>query len=404
MPPRGEHTDDVLGRLAGLDRQRIEALVDSGVMARAGLSDDLDRVRYVVIRGSRPLKGNGGAVQFWVAIGICYAVLALLLVALSVPSPFLFAGVLAGAAGALLAQQPRPFPEFLRSLGVTVIGSAAGSSIDPDVVETLASRPVVVIGGVIGTLAISLLAGQVLRWSPHVDGPTAIFASIAGGASGVSAMAREMDADERIVLTIQYLRVLLVLASVPVVSHVLGAEADAGAHQQDSGVTPSSIGFTAVVIVVGLTLSRLIRFSASRLILPMLLATGLSLAGVFPDSTVPAAVLDVGYAATGLMVGVAFTRPTARLLVRIMPLALLQSVLALAGCGLVGLALSRATGMAALDGYLATTPGGLPAVTAIAIGSGASVGLVITMQLVRLFLALLLAPVIGAVIRRRRRR
>jgi len=57
-----------------------------------------------------------------------------------------------------------------------------------------------------------------------------------------------------------------------------------------------------------------------------------------------------------------------------------------------------------LDGYLATTPGGLPAVTAIAIGSGASVGLVVTMQLVRIFLALLLTPVIGALWKRRGRR
>jgi len=77
-------------------------------------------------------------------------------------------------------------------------------------------------------------------------------------------------------------------------------------------------------------------------------------------------------------------------------------LLGVTGCALVGLAFSEITGASKLDGYLATTPGGLPAVTAIAIGSGAGVGLIVTMQLTRIFCALLLAPVIAAVIRRRR--
>jgi uncharacterized membrane protein AbrB (regulator of aidB expression) len=85
-----------------------------------------------------------------------------------------------------------------------------------------------------------------------------------------------------------------------------------------------------------------------------------------------------------------------------MPLALLQVLLSVAGCALVGVAFSEITGTSRLDGYLATTPGGLPAVTAVAIGSGAGVGLIVTMQLTRIFLALLLAPVIAAVLRRGR--
>jgi uncharacterized protein len=102
------------------------------------------------------------------------------------------------------------------------------------------------------------------------------------------------------------------------------------------------------------------------------------------------------------MVGVAFTPAAARRLATLMPIALAQSTLIVGGCALVGLGLARAAGLSALDGYLATTPGGLPAVTAIAIDSTASVALVITLQLVRLLVALMLAPILGASIRRRR--
>ncbi len=34
-PVMGEHTDEVLGKVLGLDRERIDTLVDGGVVARA---------------------------------------------------------------------------------------------------------------------------------------------------------------------------------------------------------------------------------------------------------------------------------------------------------------------------------------------------------------------------------
>lgn len=346
---------------------------------------------------------SGGKVRFWAAVGLSYVVCAALLVVVSAPAPFLLAGVLAGAGCTLLMRQPQPFPEPLRRVGLAIIGSAAGSAIKPDVVATVVARADVVLGGVVATLAISLVVGQLLRLSPSVDGPTAVFASIAGGASGVSAVAREMGADESIVLSVQYLRVLLILASLPVVSDLLGAEPVHGSAASDVPLNAVTLAFSGLTVVAGLVLGRFIRFSASSLVLPMVVATTVSLATAAPDATVPPAVLDVGYAAAGLMVGVAFTRSTVRRIARLMPLALLQVVLVVGGCALVGFALARVTGMTPLDGYLATTPGGLPAVTAIAIGSGASVGLVITMQLVRLFLALLMTPIVGALVRARRK-
>jgi membrane AbrB-like protein len=259
---------------------------------------------------------------------------------------------------------------------------------------------VAVIGGVVSTLALSLLIGQILRLSPHVSASTAAFASIAGGASGVSAVAREMGADEAIVLSLQYLRVIFVLAMVPVIAAVYGAD-DGGAQTAAGAWDPYGMAYTVVALVLGLTLSRFLRFSASGLLAPLLCATALALSGYFPSTAVPAVVLAAGYGATGLMVGLSFTRDTVRQLLQLMPLALLQVVLGVVGCALIGLAFSSLADVSRLDGYLATTPGGLPAVTAIAIGSGASVGLVITMQLLRVFLALLLAPLVGVVFRRR---
>lgn len=335
---------------------------------------------------------------FWTAVAILYSACAVALSVVGAPTPFLFAGVLAGGACALRLPNPQPFPQPIRQLGLGIIGTAAGSMIDLDVVRTLGTQPLAVVLGVFATLAVSLAAGQLLNLSSVVNGQTAIFASIAGGASGVSAIAREFDADEAIVLAVQYLRVLFVLATIPLLAPLIG---DTGHSAPRPEYGSSSLGYVAIALGTGLLLATILRFSGSRLVLPLLAATSLSLSGAFPEAGVPAALLNFGYATTGLMVGLSFTPETLRQLRKIMPLAAAQLLIGVGSCAAVGVVFARVAGVDALTGYLATTPGGLPAVTAIAIGSSANVGLVICMQLLRVFIALLLAPIIGAFLRRR---
>ena len=69
-----------------------------------------------------------------------------------------------------------------------------------------------------GTLAISLVAGRLLALRRDVSPATGAFALIAGGASGIVALARELGADDRVVTIVQYLRVLLVLLAMPLVT------------------------------------------------------------------------------------------------------------------------------------------------------------------------------------------
>jgi uncharacterized protein len=210
-----------------------------------------------------------------------------------------------------------------------------------------------------------------------------------------------MKADEGIVLSVQYLRVLFVVVSVPFVADLLGG---AGAAQaaQTAEAGWWGLAFTALAASTGLIPSRYLRFTASGLLLPMAVAVVLSVGQWMPSSTVPRPVLDFAYALIGLAVGLSLTRPALRRLARLMPLALIQLVIGVAGCALAGIAVARSVGMSDLDGYLATSPGGIPVVAAVAIGSGADVGLVLTMQILRLVAALMLAPIVACQLRRSR--
>jgi len=337
---------------------------------------------------------------FWLVVAATGGVLIPLLTAAGTPSPYLFAGLIGGAVGpAVYRREPRPFPERARLLALALVGVGAGSMINRGVIHSVGRQPLVLGAGVVSTILVSLLVGQLLRLSKHVNAATAVLASIAGGASGVSAVAREVDADEGIVLTVQYLRVIAVLLSVPFIATHLGATSGPGTALSKPW-TWSGATFTILAVGIGVVLTRWIRFTAASLILPMTIAICLSLTLWFPNSVVPQGMLNVAYGLVGLNVGLSLTPVAMRRIAALMPLALLQIVLSVGACAAGGVLLAHALGISQLDGYLATSPGGIPVVTAVAIGSGADVGLVITMQMLRLLTAMVMAPLIATYLKR----
>ncbi len=330
-----------------------------------------------------------------------YVVLAVSLSRLGIPSPALFAAMC--AAGSLAARRPSTYllPTPLRQVGMALVGVAAGSSMDSGTLSSVLSHPVAVVAGVVATLAATLFLGQVLRLDRNVSTATACFASIAGGASGVSLMAREFGADDTVVMSVQYLRVVVVLVSVPLVAPMLVGHS-VSTHAVGSGSQGGSAYlFTAAAAVSGLVLARALPFPASAIIWSMLTASVLSVTEVFPYTDVPPWILWIAYSLVGIWIGIGFTKGRLRKLVRLMPLALLQLILSVLACGAIGLVLAEALAIPRLDGYLATSPGGLPAVTAVAVDSGQEVGLILTMQTTRIFLALLLTPLVAWWLRRR---
>lgn len=337
----------------------------------------------------------------WIQAAALYAAAALLLWWAGAPSPPLFAALVAGVVLALRAPAPPRVPDGVRAVGMAIVGTAAGANIDTAVLRTVAAQPFAVVGGVLATLVVTMLIGQVLRLDPDVDGRTAAFASIAGGASGVALAAREYDADDSVVMSVQYLRVVLVLLSVPLVAPLLGGVEGVGVPEAAAPLPQHA--YTLAVVAVGLGLARLLPFAAAPILWSLLASAALALSGWFPDPGVPGWVLAVGYTIVGANVGTNLTRDRLRRLVRLFPLALVQVVLGILACAAIGLVFADAVGISRLDGYLATTPGGLPAVVAVAVDSGDALGLILTMQFVRVFVALACAPLLGWFLRRRSR-
>jgi membrane AbrB-like protein len=133
----------------------------------------------------------------------------------------------------------------------------------------------------------------------------------------------------------------------------------------------------------------------------MVVAIALNLSGWSFGATPPTLIVEIAYAVIGWQAGVRFTRETLRMMIGVLPLAAALIVAVIVACAGLGLLLSSLTGATPLEGYLATTPGGVYAVLATAISAGGDVTFVVAVQVLRVILMLLVAPGLARLVRRR---
>ena len=210
------------------------------------------------------------------ALALVVGVTVVLSVALSLlhlPSAVLFAALVGGMAHALTSPTPLELPPGLFRVAQGTIGVVIGAVVSLPALERI-GHDVVPIGLVmVATLVISVVAGRLLSLRDDVSPVTGVFALIAGGASGVVAVAHDLGADDRVVTVVQYLRVLVVLMTMPLVTAIVfqPSHGHGGLASSDAGLLRDLV-FVAVSLVVGLALARLVRFPTASLLGPLAVA------------------------------------------------------------------------------------------------------------------------------------
>jgi membrane AbrB-like protein len=365
----------------------------------------------------------------WSVVLAVSAVATGLLALADLPSPVLFGTLLGGMACALSLSEPPKLPRPAFTLGQAVVGVTIGAMVSPPALQRLLNDGVSVLLVTVGTLVISVAAGRLLAVRRDVSLATGSFALVAGGASGVVALAHQLGADDRVVTVVQYLRVLLVLLAMPLVTAVVfhpgagagpagaaipatgggsaasggpggpGTDTTGAAVSGLLGVvvsgTPAGVVYALLALVAGLAVARWTPLPAGTLLGPLIVAVLLTATDLLRVPAVPPLVAGAGYALVGLQVGLRFTRASLRSIAGLLPAAIGLILAVIAACAGLGAVLSWVTGVDPLTAYLATTPGGLYAVLATAADSGSDVTYVLAVQVIRVFAMLLAAPLLG---------
>jgi membrane AbrB-like protein len=327
----------------------------------------------------------------WVGLGALTAALALGLSTAGMPSPTLFSALLVGLAAALAFPRARlelPYWSFIAAQAL--VGVTIGAYLRSDALQALAGSwlPVLIVSA--ATLGLSIGTGWALaRWT-ELDRPTATLGMIAGGASGIVTMADELGADDRLVAFMQYVRVLVVVLLTPLLIAIFGGGGGVQTHGPGAFGHPRDWLLTALVAPLSALAARRAGLPAGTLLGPMLVAGALTLAGV--EFNVPPIVRELSFALIGLQVGLRFTLDTVRRLGRLLFPVVGAVAALLLGCFALSFLLVWTSDVSLRDAYLATTPGGLYAVLAVAFGAGANTTFILGVQTLRLLVAVLLAP------------
>jgi membrane AbrB-like protein len=331
----------------------------------------------------------------WILLGAAVAALGWALGRIGLPSSTLFAALLAGLAVALwrpdrLAVPPPAFGAAQAITGVTI-----GTYLQSSSLQAIGDAwlPVALVSA--GTLGVSIGVGMLLARVTSLDAPTAALGMIAGGASGIVTMARELHGDDRLVAFMQYARVLVVVLLTPLLIPLLfpghhGAGVGVGGSEPLLGEAIDWLLVPAIAAAAGLA-ARAVRVPAGLLLGPMVVAGALTLADA--GIAVPPLLREAAFAVIGLQVGLRFTVATVRQVGRLLGPVLACIVVLLVACFGLAAALAGTTSVSLLDAYLATTPGGLYAVLAVAFGAGANTTFIIAVQGLRVLVMVLLAPV-----------
>jgi membrane AbrB-like protein len=323
-------------------------------------------------------------------------VLSVVLSLAHLPSAVLFASLVAGMAHALTSPTVVQVPTACYRLAQGAIGAVIGAVVTVTALERIAHEVLPIGLVLVATLVLSVLSGRLLALRSDVSAVTGVFSLIAGGASGVVAVARDLGADERVVTVVQYLRVLVVLLAMPLVTAVVfhPSHGHGRLATSDAGWLRDLL-FVAVSLGVGLLLARLVRFPTASLLGPLAVAVVLALGGWLGEVRVPAPVQWAAFALIGVQVGLRFTRASLASIARMLPTVLALIVAMVAATAAVGALLAWWTPVDGLTAYLATTPGGLFAVLSTAADAGSDVTYVLAVQLCRLLVILALTPLLA---------
>ncbi|WP_022660461.1 AbrB family transcriptional regulator [Paucidesulfovibrio longus] len=338
--------------------------------------------------------------SLWALLVLVSILLSGLLRLAAFPAALLLGPLLAGSLFALKGTGLK-LPEAMFTLAKAVIGCMVARALTPSTLAAMLSDWPVMLLAVASILASGALVGLGLLRFGTLPGSTAAWGTTPGGAAAMTALAQAYGADVRMVAFMQYLRMSLVVLTASVVSRFLMG-GPAPLHPGQAAVPvlfpPLVPTLETLALIAGsMLLARVLPIPAGAMILPMIMGAALTATGTM-TLTLPSWLLWAAYASLGWYVGLRFTPDMVRYALRAVPQMLLATAALIALCCGAAWMLVAWLHVDILSAYLATSPGGLDTVAAIALGSDCDVSFVLALQTLRLFAVVLAGPVIARMI------
>lgn len=337
----------------------------------------------------------------WSVVAPVSVALGFLFVFLHVPAAWILAAIVVSGASALMTGKELPMNRHLFNFARGFIGVLAALPLLSTQLSQLAHFVLPSIAVTIVTLAIGIGGGLLLAHKePEISQETGVLSMLAGGASIMPILAKDLGADYRYVTLSQYLRLLAVSVSLPLITHLFPHTPASNAVSAAAQSQPWwALVIVVVIALVGHRVGKFLRLPAASILGPMLLVVIVGLLIPYEVSFAPPepvryfAFLSIGWICGGSLSLAALKAFAAQL-----PSTILFVVVLIAGCALTAWPLMSVLHVSYFEAYLATSPGALETVLALSSEGGAGSVMVAT-QVIRIVSVLALAGWIPALIK-----
>jgi membrane AbrB-like protein len=319
-----------------------------------------------------------------------------------VPGALMLGPLVAGMIVAIYLPGAR-IPRRLPIVAQAVLGCVIARVMSPELLaQFLPHWPLIVVMNLLMIFGIFAL-GVGATWLRLFPGTAGIWGMSPGGASTMVVLSEAYGGDKRIVALMHYLRLIWAVLAVIAMAMFLGSprHGDPGVPLPGMAGTiwfppidAAALAISAALVVVGLVIARLLRSPLLAIFFPLFGGVAVQLfhwGGV----QVPPVASALAFCVIGWNVGLSFTRESLAHSARLVPRILAGIVAILLLCvGLAALAAAWAH-VDFLTAYMALNPGGVDVVLLTAASIDVDLPLIMTMQISRLILVILIAPILG---------
>ncbi|MDR0588412.1 MAG: AbrB family transcriptional regulator [Burkholderiales bacterium] len=313
---------------------------------------------------------------------------------IALPGAFLLGAMIAGVIVALNGASIS-MPNCFYQGAQAMIGTLIATTLTPWVFHSFVEDWALFVGVVLASLVASTALGYALKIFHVMPGVTGIWGITPGAASAMVIMAEAYGADMRLVAVMQYLRVVMVAATAAVCAHFF---AEPVVHEVaasfDFTKTLASSAPTLAIMVGGAVLAAILRVPSGMLFFPLAIGAVLSVSEVV-TLHIPRTLQIVAFVALGWKIGLRFTREVLLYSLSALPKILLSIVVLMVFCAGLALIVAHVLHVDYLTAFLATSPGGADAMVSIAAATQINIGFVMSVQVARLIIVILLGPPIA---------
>ena len=332
-------------------------------------------------------SGTVGKTLFTLSIGFAGALLAN---SAGLPAASLLGACLAVAL-ASLTRKIVPVPTALRDIAFTLVGSSLGCSITRETIGRATSWPVSILFLTVCVITIMLVCSWVLKRFYDQDVETSILATSPGALGYLLSIAAEGIGDIRSIVTIQSIRILLVVALLPVILDQVGS------HENiliPHSVHMGNLQFLLVASIsfAGGLLLQLIRTPAAFFLSGMLISGFLHYLGLVagrPSDTL----LFIGFTITGSVIGSRFSSIPMSDLRRLLAASLTVCLLSGSLAAFFSFITAKVLSIPFSQVFVAFAPGGVEAMAAMAFSLNYDPAFVAVHHLFRILFIILLTTV-----------